>query len=98
MKRKPESVAKYGRVSIDPSNLQRQVAERRSALGLSLRDVAQKAGVSPTTVSKLEKGDFRVQLDSFLRVLSVLELLPENVIKTDGKSTLPQPTSIEKKI
>lgn len=65
---------------------------------MSFQAVADKADVSPSTVHKLEHGDHRVQLDSFLKVLSVLDLLPENVFEIDGEAKAPPPTSIEKKI
>lgn len=98
MVRKIDKIVRYGRISIDASKLREQIAERRSAIGMSLREVADKAGVSASTVHKLEKGDHRVQLDCFLQVLAVLDLLPENVFEIDGEAKAPPPTSIEKKI
>lgn len=79
--RKSNSVT-YGRVVISPTHIQNTVVERRQAQGLSLRALAEKAGVSLGTVVALEQGRHNVQLEKLLQVLAVLDLVPQDLWKT----------------
>lgn len=44
----------------------------RTALGWSVEQVAQMAGVKPVTIEKIEAGKFNVSLDIMVRVADVL--------------------------
>jgi transcriptional regulator with XRE-family HTH domain len=44
-------------LSIDAAEFASRVHEKRLARGLSLRQAAQEAGISPTTFSRVERGD-----------------------------------------
>ena len=46
--------------------------ETRTALGWSVEQVAQMAGVKPITIEKIEAGKFNVSLDIMVRVADVL--------------------------
>ena len=69
--------------------------ERREAFSLTIRQLAAKAGVGATTVHSLEQGNSGVNLETFLRVLAALELLPQHVLKIDEMDIPPPPTEQE---
>lgn len=50
-----------------------QLSQQRKLLSLTIADVAQRAGVSPTTVANIEQGK-AVRTDSFMSVAHVLQL------------------------
>lgn len=52
--------------------LGRDFRETRTALGWSVEQVAQMAGVKPVTIEKIEAGKFNVSLDIMVRVADVL--------------------------
>ena len=52
--------------------LGRDFRETRTALGWSVEQVAQMAGVKPITIEKIEAGKFNVSLDIMVRVADVL--------------------------
>ena len=52
--------------------LGRDFRETRTALGWSVEQVAQMAGVKPITIEKIETGKFNVSLDIMVRVADVL--------------------------
>ena len=58
------------------SELGRRLAERRLSLNLSQSALAHEAGVSRSTVSRLEAGE-STQLTNFVRLLRALGLLAE---------------------
>ena len=51
-----------------------RVKKQRSARGLSQRDLAQRLGISRTTLVSIEKGEETVGMGTLLRVLEMLEL------------------------
>lgn len=59
---------------------------QRKLLSLTVEDVAQRAGVSPTTVRNLEHGR-TVQTDSFFSVANVLQLAANIVGASDPYKT-----------
>lgn len=62
------------------------VVTQRKLLGLTARMVAERAGTTPPTISKLENGE-GVTLETALRVLRVLGLLDGVVAATDPFGT-----------
>ena len=52
--------------------LGRDFRETRTALGWSVEQVAEMAGVKPITIEKIEAGKFNVSLDIMVRVADVL--------------------------
>ncbi|MGB4778952.1 helix-turn-helix domain-containing protein [Microbacterium sp.] len=62
------------------------VATQRKLLGLTARMVAERAGTTPPTISKLENGE-GTTLEITLRVLRVLGLMEAVVAATDPFST-----------
>lgn len=54
--------------------LGRDFRETRTALGWSVEQVAQMAGVKPVTIEKIEAGKFNVSLDIMVRVADVLSI------------------------
>ena len=52
--------------------LGRDFRETRTALGWSVEQVAQMAGVKPITIEKIEEGKFNVSFDIMVRVADVL--------------------------
>jgi y4mF family transcriptional regulator len=65
-----------------PRILAAEVRSRRSALGLTQRDLADMAGVSERFVRFVEQGKPSVQLDSLLAVLNTLGLELQVATKT----------------
>lgn len=62
------------------------LATQRKLLGLTAKMVAQRAGTTPPTISKLENGQ-GTSLEITLRVLRVLGLMDAVVAATDPFST-----------
>lgn len=59
----------------------------RKLLGLPAQVVAERAGISRSTLTRLEHGDIRVGLDSFLNVAAALGILDQVVTATDPYET-----------
>ncbi len=59
---------------MDPNQIAQTVRYFRKQSGLSQLELAQLAGVGKTVVFDIEKGKPTVQLDSLLKVLSVLNI------------------------
>ena len=59
----------------------KQISEARERKGYSIRELAEKCGVSYVTISKIENGKFNVGLDVIARIASVLGLEVELVMK-----------------
>lgn len=70
---------------IDQTDYAKRIGEmirlRRIAAELTIREVADAAGLSVGVVHALEHGRLSIQLDNFLRVLAVLALSPEDVLR-----------------
>jgi transcriptional regulator with XRE-family HTH domain len=64
-KHKPEAVC---------DSVARLLRERREALGLSMNEVATRAGLSHTMVSRVERGLRRPTLDTLLRISGAMEI------------------------
>lgn len=64
-----------------------QLATWRKILGLTSQQVADRAGISRTTVSKLESGETGVSLGAFLRVANSLGILEAVINATDPYET-----------
>jgi len=54
---------------IEPGELATRVKAHRHALGISLRAAAAAAGVSPATLSRVERGDYMPERDNLFRLL-----------------------------
>jgi len=59
----------------------------RKLLGLPAQIVADRAGISRSTLSRLEHGDVNVGLDAFLNVAAALGVLDQIVTATDPYET-----------
>ena len=57
-----------------PNTSLRAIRERR---GLTVRDLAGKAGVAPATVSRIETGQREGSLPTLAKIAAVLEVEPE---------------------
>jgi transcriptional regulator with XRE-family HTH domain len=62
------------------------IASQRKLLGLTAKMVAERAGTTPPTISKLENGE-GTSLETTLRVLRVLGLMDAVVAATDPFAT-----------
>lgn len=61
------------------------IKSRRLELGLQLKDVADYVGVSPTTVSRWEKGDISSIKDKYIIKLStILRTTPNSIVNNDS--------------
>lgn len=69
-KQERKSLAEYSNKHRE--QLGRDFRETRTALGWSVEQVAQMAGVKPITIEKIETGKFNVSLDIMVRVADVL--------------------------
>lgn len=57
-----------------PESIGKIISTARQAKGWSLRQLAEAAGVGPTTIHRLEGGDTRIQYDIILRICDALAL------------------------
>lgn len=78
---------------VDGAHIGDVLATQRKNLGLSMQELADRAGVSPTTVMKLEHGEITVQFDKILQILDQLNLPLSAIIGygDDGPDPLPDP-------
>lgn len=74
-----------------PESIGQTISAARQAKGWSLRQLAEAAGVGPTTIHRLEAGDIRIQYDIILRVCDALALR-----STDGEDVLLAKTPTQK--
>src|SRR5881398_701980 len=65
---------------VNTEELGRAVKRRREQLGLSLRDVAQKTGVSASTLSRIENGTGKPDADNIARLTSWLDVPMERIL------------------
>lgn len=97
-KRQPAAEAPRPRVQLDQLRLRTVLAERRLQLGWTLRELAERSGVSSSAVHALEQGNTRAQLDNFVAVLAALELTPEQVLIVDSSAPLRERSELERRI
>ena len=69
------------------STMGEQLRAWRKLLGLPAQVLAERAGISRATLSRLEHGDVKVGLDSFLNVAAALGILDQIVTATDPYET-----------
>lgn len=71
-------------------NMARILADRRRRKGLSMNEVAQRAGIGLTTVSYIERGLRSPSFDSLLRIAGVLDADLWRLVKeaTTGNDSL----------
>lgn len=68
-----------------------RIAERRSALGLTMDDVAQKIGVAKSTIQRYEKGQIqKIKLPVIESIASALNVNPAWIV---GRSDDPEPAN-----
>jgi hypothetical protein len=94
MSKRHTNVRRFGRVTVS-SHVAKVFAQHREALGMSLRDVSAKADVALGTVQSSEKGDVTIRLDTFLKVLAAVDLLPRCVLQMDGENASPEPLTLD---
>lgn len=76
---------------INTIELGRAVKRRREELGLSLRDVADKTGVSASTLSRIENGTGKPDADNIARLTGWLDMPVDRVMNTHSKGDDVQP-------
>ena len=81
-------VKKHG---INTSELGHAVNRRREELGLSLRDVADKTGVSASTLSRIENGTGKPDADNIARLAAWLDMPIERVMHHGHRGLDPNP-------
>jgi transcriptional regulator with XRE-family HTH domain len=65
---------------VNTSELGRAIKRRREELGLSLRDVADKTGVSASTLSRIENGTGKPDADNIARLTGWLNMPMERIM------------------
>ncbi|HEY7786169.1 MAG TPA: helix-turn-helix transcriptional regulator [Pyrinomonadaceae bacterium] len=65
---------------VNTEELGRAIRRRREELGLSLRDVADKTGVSASTLSRIENGTGKPDADNIARLAGWLDMPMERVL------------------
>jgi transcriptional regulator with XRE-family HTH domain len=68
------------RTLVNTQELGRAIRRRRDELQLSLRDVADKTGVSASTLSRIENGTGKPDADNIARLTSWLDMPMERVL------------------
>ena len=61
-------------MSIDPANLANRIRSRRQAQNLGIRGAATAAGLSPATLSRVERGDYLPGRDNLMKLAAWLEV------------------------
>jgi transcriptional regulator with XRE-family HTH domain len=65
---------------VNTEELGRTIRRRREELGLSLRDVADKTGVSASTLSRIENGTGKPDADNIARLTAWLDVPMERIL------------------
>ena len=73
-------MARSTKTLVNTEELGRAIRRRREELGLSLRDVADKTGVSASTLSRIENGTGKPDADNIARLTSWLNMQMERVL------------------
>ena len=73
-------MARSTKTLVNTEELGRAIRRRRQELGLSLRDVADKTGVSASTLSRIENGTGEPDADNIARLTSWLNMPMERVL------------------
>jgi transcriptional regulator with XRE-family HTH domain len=73
-------MARSTKTLVNTEELGRAIRRRREELGLSLRDVADKTGVSASTLSRIENGTGKPDADNIARLTSWLNMPMERVL------------------
>ncbi len=73
LRKRPDELACSGQV-VRGHEVGGRIRVRRQTLGLSVNEVARRAGISPGTVNTVERGRLTVQVDLLLRVLDTVGL------------------------
>ncbi|HEX7721707.1 MAG TPA: helix-turn-helix transcriptional regulator [Pyrinomonadaceae bacterium] len=81
------------KTGVNTSELGSAVRRRREEQGLSLRDVADKTGVSASTLSRIENGTGKPDADNIARLASWLEMPIERVMH-HGHRTASEPNPV----
>ncbi len=71
---------------VNTIELGRAIKRRREELGLSLRDVADKTGVSASTLSRIENGTGRPDADNIASLTNWLDMPIDRVMNKDNGS------------
>src|SRR5438477_11825818 len=74
------------KTGVNTSELGNAVRRRREEQGLSLRDVADKTGVSASTLSRIENGTGKPDADNIARLASWLDMPIERVMHHGHRS------------
>ena len=70
---------------INTMELGQAIKRRREELGLSLRDVADKTGVSASTLSRIENGTGKPDADNIARLTGWLDMPVDRVMKKSSE-------------
>src|SRR6266576_3631389 len=73
-------MARMTKSLIDTAELGRAISRRREELGLSLRDVADEANVSASTLSRIENGTGKPDADNIARLTTWLDVPLERIL------------------
>jgi len=73
-------MARSTKALVNTAELGRAVRRRREELSLSLRDVADETGVSPSTLSRIENGTGKPDADNIARLTAWLDMPMERVL------------------
>lgn len=64
------------------------VKQKRDALNLSLRDASEEIGVSPSTISRIERGIGLPDSDSVIKLTKWAGIPMERIVRSDDNSVL----------
>jgi transcriptional regulator with XRE-family HTH domain len=72
-------MTRLAKTLVNTEELGRTIRRRREELGLSLRDVAEKTGVSASTLSRIENGTGKPDADNIARLTTWLDVPMERI-------------------
>jgi transcriptional regulator with XRE-family HTH domain len=80
-------------MSIDPANLAHRVRARRQAQNLGMRGAAAAAGVSPATLSRVERGDYVPGRDNLMKLAAWLDVPVDELVHAGSAHHEGEPQS-----
>ncbi len=80
-------------MSIDPAHLAGRIRAHRRSRGLGIREAAEEAGISPATLSRVERGDYLPGRDNLLKLKAWLgEAIDALDVRPSGHEGEPEST------
>ena len=81
---------KYVRTEVDYLKLGKRIATIRKAQGLSQEMLSEHAGITPTNLSHIERGQTKGSIDTMVALANALNVTPNDFLCDSLESSAPQ--------